>query len=236
MDSLIQTLNTYMQANNVPWLILLFSFAGGLIASLSPCSLGVLPIIIAYIGGYSKEGNGRLFLQLLSFSFGLSLILTIIGIICALTGKAFTGASSPIWILILASLIMLFGLNILGLIEIPFPSIVKKMPQSNSNSVFVYPMLVGMFFALAASPCSSPILASIMAMASLSANMALAIAMLFLFAMGQCVIVIIAGLFTSAIKNLRAMSGFTEILMKISGVIFVLMSLYIFYRVFRQFF
>ena len=38
-------------------IILLFglSFLGGLVASISPCSLAMLPIIIGYVGGYSEE-------------------------------------------------------------------------------------------------------------------------------------------------------------------------------------
>lgn len=40
-------------------LLVLFalSFLGGLVASISPCSLAMLPIIIGYIGGYSKENR-----------------------------------------------------------------------------------------------------------------------------------------------------------------------------------
>ncbi|MDD3237610.1 MAG: cytochrome c biogenesis CcdA family protein [Candidatus Gastranaerophilales bacterium] len=235
MDNLISTLTHFVQSGNMPWLILLVSFLGGVLASLSPCSLGVLPLVIGYIGGYAKDGNKKIAIQLVSFAFGLSVMLSIIGVACALTGKAFIGFSSPIWILLLASLIMLFGLNILGVVDIPFPTLVKQFPQTKGNSYFVYPALVGLFFALASTPCSSPILASIMAMASLSANILFSVAMLFLFALGQSLIVIICGLFTSMLKNLRAMIKFTEILMKMSGVLFIIMSLYIFYKVFSRF-
>ncbi len=237
MDSIVQSIVNVIHTSNMPWLIFLFAFLGGIIASLSPCGLGVLPLVIAYIGGYSHEHSSkRIFIQLLSFSFGLSAILSLIGAICALTGKAFTAISSPIWILILASLILIFGLNLLGLLEIPFPTLVKKFPHGEHQSLFLYPALIGMAFAVATTPCSSPILATIMAIASLSAKMSFSILLLFVFAMGQCVIVILCGLFTSAIKNLRAMSHFTEGVMKFSGVLFVLLALFIYYKVFQPFF
>lgn len=236
MDSFIQSLATQIQGTHATLIILLLAFFGGLVSSLSPCSLGLLPIVIAYIGGYSKESHVKLFVQLISFSIGMSIILSIIGVLCALTGKAFAGFSSPIWILLLASFILIFGLDLLGILELNFPTLIKKFPQAKSHSIFVYPMLVGMVFALAATPCSSPILASIMALASLSANIAISIAMFFLFALGQCIIIILAGLFTSVVKNLKSVAGFTEILMKISGFVFVLIAFYIYYHVFKEFF
>lgn len=41
--------------NNQTSMLILFgaSFLGGLISSISPCSLSMLPLIIGYIGGYS---------------------------------------------------------------------------------------------------------------------------------------------------------------------------------------
>lgn len=70
-------------------IILLFglSFLGGLVASVSPCSLAMLPIIIGYVGGYSEEKPFKTFLQLVFFIMGTAIVFSIIGIICAATGK-----------------------------------------------------------------------------------------------------------------------------------------------------
>jgi cytochrome c biogenesis protein CcdA len=56
--------------------------------------------------------------------------------------------------------------------------------------------------------------------------------MLFLFAVGQGLILIIAGTFTSAVKNIKKLSGFTDKLMKISGWLIILVSIYLYYKVF----
>lgn len=235
MDSFVQIFSGYTSGNSYILPILLgVSFFAGILSSLSPCSLGMLPLIVGYVGGYSKEDNKKLLIQMLSFSLGLSLVLSIIGVICALTGRAFTSFASPILILIFSSLIIILGLNLIGFIEIQFPTIIKKMPQNKSGSLFIFPFLVGTFFALASSPCSSPILASIMAVATISSNILFSISLLFFFALGQCLIVIFFALFTSTLKHMNSLAKYSSILMKASGYILILTGLYIFYSIFRN--
>ena len=131
MDNILNIFNMYSSTGNVFIPLLLFSaFIAGILSSLSPCNLGLLPLIIAYIGGYSKEGNKKLFVQMLSFSLGLSFVLSIIGVLCAFTGRAFSGVSSPILILVLASIFVLMGLNLIGILEINYPVLIKKIPQN----------------------------------------------------------------------------------------------------------
>lgn len=234
MDNILLYFSQYSAENSLFMpILLLISFLAGILSSLSPCSLGILPLIIAYIGGYSKENNKKLFIQLLSFSLGLSLILSIIGVFCALSGKVFASFASPVIILLFASVILILGLNLLGVLDIQFPTIVKKMPQNKSGSLFFFPFLVGTFFALAASPCSSPILASIMAVATISDNILFSLVLLFFFAIGQCVIIIVFALFTSTLKHLNSLAKYSSILIKASGLILVFAGLFIYYSVFK---
>ena len=57
MEELIKELILKMQTGEFSLLFLAISFLGGVIASLSPCSLGVLPIIVAYVGGYGAKDD-----------------------------------------------------------------------------------------------------------------------------------------------------------------------------------
>lgn len=207
------------------------SFLGGLIASVSPCSLSMLPLIVGYVGGYSDEKPTKILVQMMFFVLGASIVFSIIGIICALTGKIFVG--NPYFSLIVASIILIMGLNIVGVLEFQMPVLIKEIPQNNFNNDFLYPLLLGAVFAIIGTPCSTPILASIMAFASMSANIAQSVLMLFLFSLGQGLILIFAGWLTSKIKSSgEKFYNFSEKIMKISGILLILIAIFIYYKIF----
>ena len=236
INQITSNLAQYLQGSDFSIIFLLVAFLGGVLSSISPCSLGMIPLIVGYVGGYGDTNKFKTFIQLSSFVLGLAVVLTIIGIICALTGSVFVSFGGAYWVLILASLILLFGLNLLGIVEINFAPIVKRIPKGNSTSLFVYPFLVGTLFAFAASPCSTPILAGIMSFAALSKNLILAGLMLLCFSLGQGVIVILAGIFTSFLKGIRNFSSISEILMKLSGVLLIVGAFLIYFKAFSKFF
>ena len=65
-------------------------------------------------------------------------------------------------------------------------------------------------------------------------NVLVAMLMLFLFALGQGIILVIAGVFTSTLKNMSAFAKISNVLVKVCGVLLVLSGLYIFYKIFSS--
>lgn len=235
----MENLISFFQSNvkgEFSFLILLLCFLGGVVSSLSPCGIGMLPIVVSYIGASGGQKTSKTAVQIIFFILGLALALTAIGIVAALTGQVFGAGNRVYFVLILTSLILIFGLNLVGVIDINFPVLVKKFPQSDKHNAITYPLILGMVFAFASTPCSTPILAGIMAAASISANIAYAALMLFLFSLGQGMIILVAGLFTSFLKNLSSFARYTDILTKISGYILILFSFFLYYKVFSRFF
>ena len=201
-------------------------------ASISPCSLAMLPLMIGYVGGCSKETPFRTFIQLTCFILGTAIVFTIIGVICAVTGSVFASVFGGYFTLVMASLLLVIGLKIAGLLDFEIPVIIKSMPQNNTRSLFLYPLLLGIAYALAGTPCSTPILAGIMVFAAMGKNLVAAVIMLFLFAIGQGLILILAGLFTSSLKNLSKFSEYTDLIVKLSGWLIILVSAYLYFKVF----
>lgn len=235
MDNLVQIFSSGSTGLGVWLLMFAASLAGGVIASISPCSLAMLPLIIGYVGGYSKETPFRTFIQLCCFIFGTAVVFSIIGIICAVTGSVFASTLGGYFTVVMASLLLIMGLKLAGILDFDMPVMIKSMPVNTTNSLFLYPVLLGIVFALAGTPCSTPILAGIMAFAAMGKSLAAAVLMLFLFAAGQGLILIIAGLFTSGLKNLKKFAGYSGVLLKISGWLLIFTAVYLFYKTFIPF-
>lgn len=227
---------TQANSGNFQIILIALSFLGGVLASVSPCSLAMLPIVIGYIGGYGDGDNKKIFWQLLSFIIGSSLVFSVIGVICALTGRVFISLAGGYFIVIIASLLLAMGLNLAGLLEINIPTFITKIPTNSKNSKYLYPMLLGAVFALAGTPCSTPILAGIMSFASITNNIILSVIMLFAFALGQGIILVVAGLFTNIVKQFGKVVSFSGVMLKLCGVLLIFASLYLFYKTFSGLF
>ena len=213
-------------------ILYLLSFLGGIIASVSPCSIAMLPIIIGYVGGYSESRPSKTFIQMLFFVIGSAVVFSVIGLVCAITGKVFVAFAGGYFGLIMASIIMIMGLKLTGFLDFELPVFIKEMPKNEGTDSFLYPMILGAVVALAGTPCSTPILASIMAFASLSSSLVQSIVMLFLFSVGEGLILIFAGVVTSKIKSLNGFYKFSDFLLKFCGFLLIGASIFIFYKIF----
>lgn len=233
MNSLANIFSDTTQA----WHILLaISFIGGILASLSPCSLAMVPLIMGYVGGYSKESTLKIFVQLVFFIIGTAIVFATIGIFCAITGSVFATAFGKYFTLFISSILLVMGLKLINILDFEFPTIIKALPVNNHHSLISYPLLLGITFALAGTPCSTPILAGIMAFAAIGENILLAVLMLFLFAIGEGIILILVGIFTSSLKNIKQIGQYTGFLNKFSGLLLIFASIFLYWKVFSPLF
>ena len=86
-------------------------FSAGLLTSLGPCSLSLLPITIAYIGG-TKSNKYKLF----GFSTGVILSLIRLGALSGILGKIY-GQLPSFYSFLVASIAIIMGLNLLELLK-----------------------------------------------------------------------------------------------------------------------
>ncbi len=206
------------QAVNSPGPItFLFIFAAGLLTSLGPCSLSLLPITVAYIGGSKNENNQ---IKILSFCSGVIFSLVLLGALSGLLGKIY-GQIPHIFTTSVSIFAILMGLNLLGLIKLRLPNspnlklIEKRVPS------FLTPMVTGAAFGLASSPCITPVLATLLAWVSQSKNPITSIFFLFFFGLGQVIPLIIIGITTDNLKKLLNFRQFSQLIPTFSGLILV---------------
>ncbi len=200
-------------------------YAGGVLTSVSPCILTMIPVIVGYIGGYSGQGEKSKFKGFtlsLFFVLGLSVTFAVFGVVAVMLGKIF-GQIGDIWYYILAAVAVIMGLQLLGVINIRFPTL-KRLPVRKGGLLPSF--LIGMMFGLVASPCATPVLAVIIAYVASTGNFYYGAALLFVYGLGHGLPLIIAGTFTALVKQLPRFQKFSRYITLASGVILILLGLY----------
>ncbi|TCQ07921.1 cytochrome c biogenesis CcdA family protein [Serpentinicella alkaliphila] len=209
-------------------IIILIIFAGGIITSLSPCILSMLPVMIGYIAGYGdNSAKTKGFALSTTFVLGMSTTFAILGLVAASLGIVF-GQISSVWYYILATVAIIMGLNLLGVISFNIPGI-KKMPVVLTGYLGAYVM--GLFFGLAASPCATPVLAVIMTYVALEGELVFGALLLFIYGIGHGLPLILAGTFTVLLKKLPKLERYTQYINYFSGGILILLGLWLLIRV-----
>ena len=96
-------------------------FLGGIVTSIGPCNLAMVPLLVGYIWGTAMPGRGRAFTLSLAFAIGLATTFMLLGVAAALVGKAFTGLTNWGYYL-LAAVCFVLALVMLGALDIQVPA------------------------------------------------------------------------------------------------------------------
>ena len=67
-------------------LALILVFAGGVLTSIGPCNMAMIPLIIGYVGGSRNLSRGRSFILSAAFATGLALTFMLLGVIVSFVG------------------------------------------------------------------------------------------------------------------------------------------------------
>ena len=201
----------------------------GIVSSLSPCSIAIIPIIIGFVGGFAGNNIKKSIFYSFSFVFGLAVTFTILGVVASLTGTLL-GNIGGFWKYILAAFAIVMGLQLLGILkfQIPTPRMVKTNIKGPLGA-----FLMGMLFGVASSPCATPILAVILAFVASKQNIVYGTSLLIVYALGNSILILLMGIFTGFTKSIINSKGFTqfsEYSYKIFGVILILAGLLIYVK------
>ena len=174
---------------------LFIALGAGLISFLSPCVLPLIPGYISYISGSSlnellEKKNVNL-IPIILFTFGFSIVFIIFGAASTFLGQVLLQNSYELRIAA-GLVIILFSLQIIGIINLKFLNYEKRI-QTNSNNRFYSPILIGMAFAFGWTPCIGPILGSILILASTTENIYEGIMLLTFYSLGLAIPFILAG-------------------------------------------
>lgn len=208
------------QLTHLSWLSLTVIFLAGLLTSFTPCMLSMLPVTIGYIGGYENKGRRQAALQSVWFSLGLATTLAVLGITAASLGKIYgqIGVGLPVLVSLIA---ILMGLNLLELISLQFPSFGESDWITDNLPPGIRSYSLGLTFGLVASPCSTPILATLLAWVASTQDLLLGGTLLLFYTVGYVTPLIVAGTFTASLKKLLELRHWSTWINPVSGILLI---------------
>jgi cytochrome c-type biogenesis protein len=208
---------------------ILISFGAGLVSFLSPCVLPLIPGYISYISGNSlneliEKKNVNL-APIILFTVGFSIVFIIFGAASTFLGQVLLKNSHELRIAA-GLVIVILSLHIIGVINLKFLNYEKRI-QTNTNTNFYSPILIGMAFAFGWTPCIGPILGSILVLAATEESISSGILLLIFYSLGLALPFIISGYLIQKFlifsknfkKNINLVSKIGGIILLITGVL-----------------
>jgi len=213
--------------NRGSWWIFFAAFIGGILSTLTPCVLPLIPITVAILSGDEKKNNKiQGFFKTLFYVVGIIVMFTTLASIAAFSGKAFGSQilGNRIAIGVFSTVFFLLSLSMLGLYELQLPSSIQTKISKIGAGGMVGTFLMGLVAGLIAIPCTGPVLATLLTLATASGNVFFSITLLFSYACGFGVPFLII---SAGIKILPARKGtFMEVIKSLLGITIMTMAIY----------
>jgi cytochrome c-type biogenesis protein len=202
-----------------PWLLIPFAAGGGLLASISPCILAMLPVNLSYIGTLNVKSRTEAFWNATGFVLGVVTILSMFGLFSSVAGAVMVEWRGYINLAV-GIVIVLMGLSIGGLFHLPLPQAQVSLPP------FAGTYGVGVTFALISSPCASPVLFAVLAAAAATGSPLWSVLTMVAYALGYTAVIFATSLFAGLMKFTRQILVNSDGVMRWGGLALVLMGGY----------
>jgi len=229
LDQFVVDAEAYIHTN--PWLAVAAVFVGGLLTASNPCVLAMIPLMMAFVAGRKDRQSGvlRSLGYALVFVVGLSITFTALGMTAALAGQLYGDVSDAwTWIVVVVCLVM--GLHLMGVLKFTIPVPFEVKPQTRG---VVGALILGLLFGFVSAPCAAPILVVLLTyLAGSDASVSYGGFLLFVYALGHSVLILIAGASMGAARKLiesKKGARATELMRRFAGAVIVLVGCFFAY-------
>jgi cytochrome c-type biogenesis protein len=201
-----------------PGILIPLAFGGGLLASMSPCILAMLPVNLSYIGALNTTSKRVSILRATGFTLGAILVFSLAGYFSELAAAAFVEWRGFVRVFV-GMLIIYMGLSFAEILPLPLPQLPAGWGIAGTFGA-------GMTFALVTSPCASPVLFAVLAAAASTGNTLLSVTTMVAYAAGYTAIIFVSSVFTGLVKHTRWLLERSDRILRWGGVILCLLGGY----------
>jgi cytochrome c-type biogenesis protein len=206
------------------------AFLAGLVSFLSPCVLPLVPAYLGHLAGTNVTGASALprrvlLLHALAFVAGFSTVFIAFWISIGLAFEVLR-AYAPLLRQLGGVILILMGLNLLGLFNLPFLYKEKRLAVETRRPPGVATSyLVGTLFAAGWTPCIGPVLAGIIGLASFSGTVWQGTWLLVAYCAGLGVpFLLTAAALGSALHGLRRLRPLMPVFSRVGAVFIIVVG------------
>ncbi|CAM8289603.1 COG4232 Thiol,disulfide interchange protein [Candidatus Methylopumilus universalis] len=241
-NSEVDTMQFLLQSQHIG-LILLGFFIAGLLLSLTPCVLPMIPILSSIIFASHKRPSHQTrlkdFFLSLSYVGGVSFTYTLIGIFAGLSGNLITSSiQSPLLMITLGIVFILLALSMFDLYALKLPHFIENFIATSILRVeggrYLNVFIIGMISSLVLSPCIAPPLAGAIIYINQSQDFILGGLALFTLSIGMSIPLLLIGIFSD--QWLPRRGHWMIIVKELIGFILIAMGLFIMSPLFPEHF
>ena len=175
------------------------SFLEGVVTFISPCLLPMLPIYISYFAGGGERSTGKTLRCALGFVLGFSAVFVAMGALAGTVGS-FLIRYQTIVNIILGGIVILFGLNFLGLVNLNlFQGMHREV--KTADMTFWSAFLFGVVFSVGWTPCVGVFLGSALMLASQQGSALVGTLMLLSYSLGLGVLFLLSAVLIDQLKG-----------------------------------
>ncbi len=242
MDDFAQWLIPFLDSGSL--LALPLVVLGGLITAFNPCCLPMYPAVFGFIGGAYcntseppsnesyESGSKSLTSITLLFVLGMATATSIMGILTAALGWAF-GRFDSFFLVLLAAVPLLMGLNLLGLLPFKIPAWHIKYLHTATEEALkhrVAAFSAGIIFSLAIAPCATPVLLGILTLVAMQGDLLYGGVLMFIYGFGAGLPLLFFGHGLSKLQAKLAKTNHQKWLQPVSGLLLMGVGVYILWK------
>ncbi|MFH0822483.1 MAG: cytochrome c biogenesis protein CcdA [Pseudomonadota bacterium] len=222
MENLVADIGVYLQGSAL--MSLAAAFAGGVLASFTPCVYPMIPITAGYVGAGNLGGSKlRGFSLSLIYILGLAVTYACLGMFAALTGRFFGEIGSNPWVYFtVANIVIILGLGMLEVFTIPMVGLNFAAKPAGKIGVFV----MGLASGFVAGPCTAPVMGVLLAYVATTRDILFGGALLFVFALGMSVLLVAVGTFSGLVAALPRSGEWMVKIKKVMGFFMIALGEY----------
>ncbi|AFM25943.1 protein-disulfide reductase DsbD family protein [Desulfomonile tiedjei] len=205
---------------------LLAVFVGGMALNLTPCVYPLIPVTIAFFGGRTEQGRGKLAIHAALYIIGLSITNSLLGVIAALTGNILGSAlQNPFVLSAVAVILLAFAASLFGLWEFQLP---ERLRNSASKSYAGYfgSFFMGLTLGVVAAPCLGPFVVGLLTWVAAMGSPWMGFLVFFVLSLGLGVPLFVLAMFSGALEKLPGSGAWMLWVRKLMGWVLIAMAVY----------